>query len=160
MVIMVIVKVKSHDSSTNISFIKEFNAKIRKMYSDYSRAIAENRYEYAIKLGTGILRELLKVVREHVISSLKNTEIRGIVEDILAQHEKNLGYVEGIEEAVNEVPPLYSYEMREKAITTLSSSIQELFSFILGALMVITDLYFNTSTSIRAEGDSSQISFV
>ena len=157
---MATTEIESRNLLTDISFIEEFNVKIKKMYSDYNRAIAENKYEYAIELGTGILRELLKVAREYIISSLRSVEIRGIVEDILAQHEKSLGYVEGIEEVVNEIPPLYSYEMREKAITTLSSSIQELFSFILGALMIITDLHFNTNAHMKTEGDGSQISFV
>ncbi|RLE75401.1 MAG: hypothetical protein DRJ56_05795 [Thermoprotei archaeon] len=122
------------------SFIVEFNARIKRMYSDYSKAVSESRYERAVEVGTSILRDLLDVARNVVAASLRSPEARRIVEDIIACHEKYLGYVEGVREAVSELPPLYTFEARERAIDTLSSSIQELFSFILGALVVIADL--------------------
>jgi len=156
---MTSIRAESYDVLSNISFIEEFNAKIKKLYADYNRAIAENKYERAIEVGIGILKELLEVARSHVISNLRSIEVRGIVEDILAHHEKNLGYVEGIEEAISELPPLYSYEMRERAITALSSSIQELFSFILGALMVIVDIY-SSSVNVRNSNNSDEMNFI
>ena len=156
---MTSIRAESYDVLSNISFIEEFNAKIKKLYADYNRAIAENKYERAIEVGIGILKELLEVARSHVISNLRSIEVRGIVEDILAHHEKNLGYVEGIEEAISELPPLYSYEMRERAITALSSSIQELFSFILGALMVIVDIY-SSSVNVRNSNNFDEMNFI
>ena len=135
-----------NSSKTNIddvSFIEEFNSKMKKLYADYNKAINEKKYEYAIKIGKDILRDLLKIAKEQLISNLRSLEIRKIVEDIINYHEKNLGYVEGIEEAMRNVPLIYSYEIKERALATLSSSIQELFSFILGALMIITDINSN-----------------
>jgi len=154
------IKVESHNPLSDALLLEEFNVKIKRMYSDYSKAIAENKYEHAIEIGVNILKELLRVTREYIISSLRTIEVRKIIEDILAHHEKNLGYVEGIEEAISDLPSLYSYEIRERAITTLSSSIQELFSFVLGALIVIADLYPNTNTSPRVKTSNNGISFI
>ena len=135
-------ELKYNVNGTSISrkaSIQEFNAKIRQLYANYNKAVNENKYEEAIKIGKEILKDLLFIARRKLITSISSADIRRLVEDIIDYHEKNLGYIEGVEEAVSKIPVLYSFEVKERALATLSASIQELFSFILGALVILAD---------------------
>jgi len=138
--------------------LEAFNERIKRLYADYNRAVDENRYAVAIRIGKEILNDLLTVAREQLIPNVHNPEIRRLIEDIVRYHEKNLGYVEATEDAAENVPPLYQFEIRERALGTLSSSIQELFSFILGAMLVLADV--NSTVYRPSKKPESPVGFI
>lgn len=121
-------------------FLSNFNEKIKKMYVSYNDAVNNGNYNEALKIGKEIMNNLLKVAKEYILSNLNCPNIRRLVEDIVNYHEKNMGYIEGTEETLTNVPILYTYDAMERALRTLALSIQELFSFVLGALVVLADI--------------------
>ncbi len=121
-------------------FLSNFNEKIKKMYVSYNEAVNNGNYDEALKIGKEIMDSLLKVAKEYILSNLNCPNIRRLVEDIVNYHEKNLGYIEGTEETLTNMPILYTYDAMERALRTLALSIQELFSFVLGALVVLADI--------------------
>jgi len=125
-------------------FLRNFNEKFRRMYAKYNEAVNRRDYDEAIKLGKDMLNDLLAIARKYILENLNNPTIRSLVEDILTYHEKNLGYVEGTEEAIEDIPLLFTFEAKERILSTLAPSIQELFSFILGALLVLADIRSTT----------------
>ncbi len=122
------------------SFIREFNKEFKKMYFDYNKAVSENDFDKAIEIGEKILQGLIKISREHILTILRNSTIKELVEDIITFHEKNLAFIEGTCEAIKDMPVLFTFDAKERAVELLSSSISEFFSFVLGALMVLADL--------------------
>ena len=139
------------------SFIEEFNREFRQLYLDYNRAVSENDFDRAIATGKKILGGLVRISREYLLPALKSKEVRELFEDILSFHEKNLAFVEGTQEAVKDMPVLFTFEAKERAIEILSSSIVEFFSFVLGALMVLADIEARGRALRREEGEKDVV---
>jgi len=122
------------------AFLAEFNKEFRGMYEAYNKAVSEHKYDEAIKVGEEMLRKLLEVVKSKLLPKLSNPITREVARSIVEYHEKSLAYIEGIKEATSDVPTLYSFEAKERALEAISRNVQELFSFTLGALLVLTEV--------------------
>ena len=120
-------------------FLTEFNREFRKMYEVYNRAVSEHKYDEAIRIGEEMLEELLKVVKERVFSKFTNPVTKEVVRGIIEYHERSLAYIKGVKEATTDIPTLYSFEAKERALEAISKNVQELFSFTLGALLALTE---------------------
>ncbi len=134
--------------------IHEINENMKKFSEEFSHAIESRNYDKAISIGLDTLRDLLKAVRTHILEALSNPEIKSIAEEIIDQHEKTLSYVEGSIEALKFVSPIYAPGEKERLTGLLSASINELFSFLMGSLIVIADAL---STTDRRRGGNKVI---
>lgn len=122
------------------------NTKLRELYNEYVDVLEEGDAEKAIEAGVKILEELLSITRRNVLESLSNPFLKELALNILLQYERELSFVRGAREAVKSMPLLYASDVTDKALETLSNSINGLFNFTVGALIVIADVV----TSIRA----------
>jgi len=139
------------------SFIGEFNKEFKKLYFDYNRAVSENDFDKAIEIGERILKGLIKISKEHILGVLRNSTIKDLVEDIIAFHEKNLAFIEGTCEAIKDMPVLFTFDTKERAVELLSSSISEFFSFVLGALIILADLEATARNYSTKNEDKSSV---
>jgi len=121
-------------------FLKEFYGEFLELNREYNEAVAKGKYDEAIDLGIKAMNLLLDVVRKRILESLTSQTAIEIVSDIINYYEKGLAYVEGLREASRKVPLLYAYEAKERALETLARDIRELFSFALGALVMLAEI--------------------
>ncbi|MCX8181152.1 MAG: hypothetical protein N3E41_07250 [Thermofilaceae archaeon] len=122
---------------------ESINVKLRELYNKYVNVLEEGDAEGAIETGVKILEELLSITRRNVLESLSNPFLKELALNILLQYERELSFVRGAQEAVKSMPPLYASDVTDKALETLSSSINGLFNFTVGALIVIADVVMN-----------------
>ena len=120
--------------------LNKLAAEFRELYEKYSAAIEKKDFDEAIRVGIKILEDLLKVAESVVLRSLMNPRVREVAVSIIGHHERALAYVKGAKEAVEGAPLEFSQRAKEKATETLSASINSLFGFLLGILVVFTDL--------------------
>ncbi|RLE79732.1 MAG: hypothetical protein DRJ36_03000, partial [Thermoprotei archaeon] len=76
---------------------------------------------------------------EKIAANLASPITLKIIDDILKYYERNLSYIQGIKEAAEKIPLLYSYQAKERALETLARDVQELFSLVLGALIILSE---------------------
>jgi len=119
---------------------KSVNEELRKMYEEYMDLVAKGDYQRSIKIGVGMLERLLEIARRAVLDRLTSSAAREATLQILAHHEQTLSFVKGAQEAVNNLPLIYAIGISEEVTHVLTSSINGLFSFVMGALIVITDV--------------------
>ncbi len=136
-------------SSKNI--IEEINAEIKKLYEKYNLALSNNDYDTALSIGIEIIEKLLDTTNTYVIANLTNPYIKEVAKGIISYHEKTLAFVKGTQEALKTMPPIYSFDAKEKAIESLTSSINGLFSFLLGSLVILADILSTNNVSQRKE---------
>jgi len=121
-------------------FLKEFYNEFMELNREYNNAVTKGKYDEAINIGLKTMNLLLDVARKRVLEALSSRTATEIVSDIINYYEKDLAYVKGLKEACRKIPVLYAYNAREKALETLARDIRELFSFVLGALVVLTEV--------------------
>lgn len=120
--------------------ITELNEKMKKFSQEFSQSIEKRDFDRALKLSIRILEELIVIAREDIVSALQDPYVKDIADDIIKGYEKSLSYVEGIMEGLKYVSPIYSIGEKERLVQVVVSSINELFSFIMGALIIVAEL--------------------
>ncbi|MCD6368627.1 MAG: hypothetical protein J7L38_02380 [Thermoproteales archaeon] len=120
-------------------FLKRFYDNFTKMHRDFNDAVIEGNHDEAIKMGEEMIRMLLNILKEKIVSKLTNPITLQIVDDIIKYYERELSYVKGIKEASSSIPLLYSYQAKERALETLARDVEELFSLVLGALLILSE---------------------
>jgi len=121
-------------------FLKEFYSEFMELNTQYNNAVTKGRFDEAIDIGLKTMDLLLDVAKKRVLEALSSRTAIEIVSDIINYYEKDLAYVKGLKEASRKIPVLYAYNAKEKALETLARDIRELFSFVLGALVVLTEI--------------------
>ena len=124
-------------TSTSIS---ELNEKMKKFSQEFSQSLERKDFDHALKLSIEILEELILIAREDIVSILQDPYVKSIADDIIKGYEKSLSYVKGIIEGLKYVSPIYSIGEKERLVQVVASSINELFSFIMGALIIVAEL--------------------
>ena len=137
------------------NLIEQINVEIKKLYEQYNTAISSNDYDKALVIGIEIIEKLLNTTDKYVISNLSNPSIKEIAKGIVSYHEKTLAYVKGTREALKTMPLIYSIDAKEKAIESLTTSINGLFSFLLGSLVVLTDILSSADSNTQKEDRST-----
>jgi len=117
------------------------NARLRELYSRYIEVLEGGDAEEALEVGVEILEELLLLTRKHVLESIANPAVKEVAIGVLLHYERELSFVRGAREALRSTPPLYAAAAAEKALETLSSCINGLFNFAVGALLVLADVF-------------------
>lgn len=135
------------------NIIEKINSEIRKLYDEYTSAVSSNDLDKAIDLGIYIMEKLLHAAQDYVVATVNTPQIREVAKGIISYHEKMLAFVRGTQEALKSMPLIYSFGAKEKAVEVLSNSINGLFSFLLGALVIIADIL--SSSGALAERDKS-----
>ncbi len=120
--------------------LAQANEKLQELYREYVEAVSKNDYDRALELGSEIVEELLRLAHEYVIPSLTTPLARSVASKIVSHHEKALAFVKGAREAAKSTPVLYSFGVKEKAVEVLTATINGLFSFVMGALIVLSDI--------------------
>jgi len=120
---------------------KTVNARLRELHSKYVEVLEGGDAEKALEIGIEILEELLLLTRRHVLENIANPAVRELAAEVLLHYERNLSFVKGTREALRSSPPLYAAAVAERALETLSSCINGLFNFTVGALLVLADLF-------------------
>lgn len=120
--------------------LEEVNKRIRDMYEKYNEALSNNNYDAALEVGTRMVEELLRIYEEIVMPVLTDPRVREVAREILSFHEQMLAFVRGTREALRNMPVIYSFGAKEKAVEALTSSINGLFNFVLGSLVVLAEL--------------------
>jgi len=123
-----------------VNELARVNEELRKLYDEYMSLVASGDYYKSIRLGVEILEKLLGIARQAVLNKLTSPAAREATLSILAHHEQALSFVKGAQEAVNKLPPIYAIGISEEVVNILTSSINGLFSFVMGALVVVTDV--------------------
>ncbi|MCD6563029.1 MAG: hypothetical protein J7K23_03805 [Thermoproteales archaeon] len=141
-------------STKNI--IEEINAEIKKLYEKYNNALSNNEYDIALSIGIEIIEKLLDTTNTYVIANLSNPYVKEVAQGIISYHEKTLAFVKGTQEALKTMPPIYSFDAKEKAIESLTSSINGLFSFLLGSLIILADI-LSTNNKNKSREDKNTI---
>ncbi|RLF07718.1 MAG: hypothetical protein DRJ64_02450 [Thermoprotei archaeon] len=137
------------------NLIEQINVEIKKLYEQYNTAISSNDYDKALVIGIEIIEKLLNTTDKYVISNLSNPSIKEIAKGIVSYHEKTLAYVKGTREALKTMPLIYSFDAKEKAIESLTTSINGLFSFLLGSLVVLADILSSADSNTQKEDRST-----
>ena len=137
------------------NLIEQINVEIKKLYEQYNTAISSNDYDKALVIGIEIIEKLLNTTDKYVISNLSNPSIKEIAKGIVSYHEKTLAYVKGTREALKTMPLIYSFDAKEKAIESLTTSINGLFSFLLGSLVVLADILSSAGSNTQKEDKST-----
>ena len=130
-------------------------AEFRELYERYSAAVEKEDFDEAIKVGIEIMEDLLKATESVVLQSLMNPKVREVAVSIIGHHERALAYVKGAKEAVEGAPSEFSQRAKEKVTETLSASINSLFGFLLGVLVVFTDLELSVMPTEGGHGRRS-----
>lgn len=123
------------------------DCKLKRLYTEYSEAVSSGDLDRAVDSGVRVLEELLEVARKHVISRVAYPPVREAALDVLSHYERALSFVKGAREAVNGLPPLYSAGVKEAALDVLVSSVNGLFNFVVGALLVVADILATLNSS-------------
>ena len=115
----------------------------------YNKAVKSGAYDNAIDIGERLLERLLSTLKKDIRPILKSQIAMKIVDNVANYHEKNLAYVKGIKSASSKIPFIYSFEAKERALETLSTDIQALFNFILGALVISDGILHRSEKELR-----------
>jgi len=126
--------------------LEHVNDELRAMYEEYLTAISSGELDRAMGIGLSMLDKLLKVAKDTVLTRITTPAAREAALSVLSHHERALSFVRGAQEAVGSLPPVYSIGVKEEVLEVLTSSINGLFSFVLGALVVIADIVAAAST--------------
>ncbi|RLE82394.1 MAG: hypothetical protein DRJ51_01480 [Thermoprotei archaeon] len=121
------------------NFLKRFYEDFTRLHREYNEAVAAGEHDKAIKLGEKIITMLIDILKEKIAANLASPITLKIIDDILKYYERNLSYIQGIKEAAEKIPLLYSYQAKERALETLARDVQELFSLVLGALIILSE---------------------
>lgn len=118
----------------------ELNEKMKKYMQTVSESIDRGNYDEAIDLAMATLEMLLSVARNEVAANLADATVKKIAEDFLVNYEKTLSYARGVKEGLKYMSPIYQPGEKLQLLQILSSAVSELFSFIMGALLVVASL--------------------
>jgi len=113
---------------------------MKEFYRVLEEDIESNNFDDALNKSVPVLRKLINVARNEVLPNFRDQLVRKIADEIILNYENTLSYVEGSLESLRYVPAIYSYGEKERLVRLVASSINELFSFIMGALLVIAEL--------------------
>ncbi len=119
---------------------QELNNLMKKYTEEMSSLISRGDYDGAISLAMRTLEELLSVARSDVVGVLGDATVRMIADELLTSYEKTLSYARGVYEGLKYMAPIYQPGEKLQLLQVLSSAVSELFSFIIGALLVIASL--------------------
>ena len=119
---------------------ENFNVKLRELYNSYIEVLKMGDAEKALETGVKVLEELLILARRNILESIVNPTVKEIAVEILLHYEKELSFIKGAREAVRSMPPLYTATVADRALENLSSCINGLFNFAVGALLVMADV--------------------
>jgi len=128
--------------------VQELNNLMKKYTEEMGNLISKGDYDGAISLAMRTLEELLSVARSDVVGVLGDATVRTIADGLLTNYEKTLSYARGVYEGLKYMAPIYQPGEKLQLLQVLSSAVSELFSFIIGALLVIASL---TGPSARTE---------
>ncbi|MCC6002980.1 MAG: hypothetical protein LM590_01395 [Thermofilum sp.] len=121
---------------------------MKKYTQEFSDAISRKDYDGAIAMALNVLEKLISIARGEVLGVIVDPTVRSLADNYIAGYEKTLSYTRGVLEGLKYVSPLYAYGEKEQLIQLLASSVSELFSFIMGALIIVASL----SPPVREEG--------
>ena len=119
---------------------QELNNLMKKYTEEMGSLISRGDYDGAISLAMRTLEELLSVARSDVVGVLGDATVRMIADELLTNYEKTLSYARGVYEGLKYMAPIYQPGEKLQLLQVLSSAVSELFSFIIGALLVIASL--------------------
>lgn len=124
--------------------VDELNTLMKDYVQKFSASIAKRDYDSAITMGLNVLEKLLKIASEEIISNLSDPALVKIGEEILKNHESTLSYVNGVLNGLRYVSPIYALSEKEQLVQIISSSVSELFNFIMGALLIVASIQGKT----------------
>ncbi|MCD6356950.1 MAG: hypothetical protein DRJ96_02190 [Thermoprotei archaeon] len=119
---------------------RDVDGKLKQLYNEYREAVSSGDLDRAVDSGVRVLEELLEVARSWVVARITHPLVREAALDVLAHYERALSFVKGAREAVSGLPPIYSAGVKEEALEVLMSSVNGLFNFVVGALLVVADV--------------------
>lgn len=120
--------------------VQELNEIMKRYMESVSLSINRGSYDEAIELAMKTLEILLSVAHNDVIANLTDENVRKIAENLLVNYEKTLSYTKGVREGLKYMSPIYQPGEKLQLLQILSSAVSELFSFIMGALLVVASL--------------------
>ncbi len=120
--------------------LEELDKTMKEFTEKFSRYLAENKFDEALSIALPTMEKLVKIAKEDIISSLHDPQVKKIAENIISGYESTLAYVEGTLDGLKLVSPIYSIGEKERLLKVVASSINELFSFIMGALIIVADI--------------------
>lgn len=128
--------------------VQELSTMMKKYTEEMVSLIGKGDYDSAISLAMQTLEELLSVARSDVVAVLGDATVRIIADELLTNYEKTLSYAKGVYAGLKYMAPIYQPGEKMQLLQVLSSAVSELFSFIIGALLVVASL---TGSSSRTE---------
>ncbi len=131
--------------------IKELEEMMKEFSEEFSQLLQENKFDEALDVSLPVLKKLIDIAKNDIVENIRDPTVKKISEEIINGYENTLAYVEGILEGLKLVSPIYSLGEKERLIQVVASSINELFSFIMGALIIVADL----TAALSKQGDSS-----
>ncbi|MEM0093771.1 MAG: hypothetical protein QXT33_00290 [Thermofilum sp.] len=120
--------------------VQELSEVMKRYMQDISLSIDRGNYDEAIDLAMKTLEVLLSVAQNDVVANLADANVRKIAADFLVNYEKTLSYARGVKEGLRYMSPIYQPGEKLQLLQVLSSAVSELFSFIMGALLVVASL--------------------
>jgi hypothetical protein len=120
--------------------IVELSELMKKYTQEFSDAVSRKDYDAAISLAFMVLEKLVTIARNEVLGVIIDPTVRSLADNYISGYEKTLSYTKGVLEGLKYVSPLYAYGEKEQLVQLLASSVSELFSFIMGALIVVASL--------------------
>ena len=129
--------------------IQELDKAMKKYMERVSSSLEHGNYDEAISLAMQTLEMLLSVARNEIVANFVDANVRRMAEELLVNYEKTLSYAKGVREGLKYMSPIYQPGEKLQLLQILSAAVSELFSFIMGALLVVASL---TGPSQRGEG--------
>jgi len=120
--------------------LEELDETMKEFTEKFSRYLEENKFDEALNLALPVMEKLVKIAKEDIIAALHDPQVKKIAENIISGYENTLAYVEGTLDGLKLVSPIYSIGEKERLLKVVASSINELFSFIMGALIIVADI--------------------
>ncbi|MHB9302884.1 hypothetical protein [Thermofilum pendens] len=120
--------------------IVELNELMKKYTQELSDALQRKDLDSAISREIALLEALIAVAKNEIISVINDPTVKNIAESYVLSHEKTLSYARGVLEGLRYVSPIYALGEKEQIVHLLASSVSELFSFIMGALLIVASL--------------------
>ncbi len=120
--------------------IQELDEAMKKYMEKVSASLEHGNYDEAIDLAMQTLETLLSVARSEIVANFVDVNVRRIAENLLVNYEKTLSYARGVKEGLKYMSPIYQPGEKLQLLQVLSAAVSELFSFIMGALLVVASL--------------------
>lgn len=120
--------------------VAQLNNKMKDFSKKFTDALEKKDFDKALEIGIDVLTDLTYIAKEDIVGVLSDTYVKGIAEDIVSSYEKTLSYIKGIIDGLKYVSPIYAIGEKERLVHILASAINELFSFIMGALIIVAEL--------------------